>query len=230
MDLQALFDRGMQSADRGQYQEAIAAYEHFIDAVNNPASGVPASQRPQLIRSAAFNLAQVLNKAQRYDRALTVVDLGLAASPTDFGRAIALSAKGEALCGLGRVDEGRQAFDQAAEFHPVVGRLNSADSMTRLDDPEFWDLAEKQAQSVITSYQHMLDKDLRAEAQTVLGKVAARRGDMPKAREHFEAALRNHPDFTDARLQIRILDSQRATATPKAGGRKGFWARLFGSS
>jgi hypothetical protein len=40
-------------------------------------------------------------------------------------------------CGLGRVDEGRQAFDRAAEFHPVVGRLNSADSMTPLDDPEF---------------------------------------------------------------------------------------------
>jgi hypothetical protein len=61
-----------------------------------------------------------------------------------------------------------------------------------------------------------------------LGQVAARRGDMLKAREHFEAVLRDHSDFTDARLQIRTLDSQRATAVPKAGRRKGFWARRFG--
>jgi len=133
---------------------------------------VPAAQRPPLVRSAAFNLAQVFNKLKDYQRALTMVELGLAGSPTNVGRAIALAAKGEALCGLQRDMEGQAAFAEAVRAHPVIGRLNAADSMTRLGSAAYWRVADEWVSTVLSSFGHLLDHRLRTEATTIRREIA----------------------------------------------------------
>lgn len=225
MDLQSLFNQAAQSAERGQYREAANSYVTFLDAVQGPRSPAPSAQRPQLVRSAAFNLAQVYNKIGDFSQALRYVELGLSHSPTEFGRAIALAAKGEALCGLGRTADGQAAFNEAASAHPVVGRLNSADSMTRLGAEGFWRQAEEWVGLVLASFGPQLDGQRRAEVSVILGKVAARRGDIGQARAQFEKALTEYPDFEDAKLQLRLLTQPRGQGEEAKGG---LFSRLFG--
>ncbi len=215
MDLQSLFNQAAQSAERGQYQEAANSYVAFLDAV----------QGPQDVRSAAFNLAQVFNKLGDFSQALRYVELGLSHSPTEFGRAIALAAKGEALCGLGRTAEGKAAFNDAARAHPIVGRLNSADSMTRLETEEFWRQAEEWVDLVLASFGAQLDEQLRAEAVVITGKIAARRGNLDQARAQFEKALAEYPGFEAAKLQLRLLTQPRDQGEVSKGG---LFSRLFG--
>jgi tetratricopeptide (TPR) repeat protein len=172
MDLQSLFNKATRHAEHGENHEAAKAYEAFLESVQGPRSVVPAAQRPQLVRSAAFNLAQILNKLKDYQRALTMVELGLSCSPTEVGRAIALAAKGEALCGLKRDTEGQAAFAEAVRAHPVIGRLNAADSMTRLGSPAYVQLAAEWVHTVLSSFGHMLDDGLRAEAHAIRREIA----------------------------------------------------------
>jgi tetratricopeptide (TPR) repeat protein len=160
MNLQTLFKNGQHFAERGQYQEAAAAYETFLKHVTDP----------QLVRSAAFNLAQVRNQLRDYKEALRLADLGLSLAPSDFGRAIAMAARGEALCGLNRPVEGRAAFAQAVQAHPIVGRLNSADSIA-----ELLSMAEDLVTYITYSFGKQLQGNSRAEALTILGKIAAAR-------------------------------------------------------
>ncbi len=236
MDLQFHFERASKLAEQGDYEESVKSYRTFLDAVQGPRSEVPSAQQPQVVRSAAFNLAQVLNKLGDYENALRYVELGLACSPTAFGRAIACSAKGEALCGLGRDAEGQAAFDDAMQAHPVVGRLNSADSMTRLGSDRFLRQAEELVAHVERASGHALDRHLRAESLTILGKVAAKRGDHAGARGYFEKVLREYADASngcaDARLQLRLLQDvpvkwqcihcgKKLNAPPHMAGKKG---------
>lgn len=175
MDILALFERASAHAERGEYRESAQAYETFLEQVQGPRSPIPVQQRPQLVRSAAFNFAQVLNKLKEFAEALKWVELGMGLNPTDTGRAIALAAKGEALCGLNRETDGRTAFDQAALAHPIIGRLNSADSMTRLHSSVFLKQAEDWVAVVLASHGHQLNSSLRDEANAILRSIAARR-------------------------------------------------------
>lgn len=199
MNLQTLFKDGQNFAERGQYHESAAAYETFLKHVTDP----------QLVRSAAFNLAQVRNHLRDYEEALRLVDLGLSLSPTDFGRAIAMAARGEALCGLNRTDEGRAAFAQAVQAHSIVGRLNSADSMTRLDSTELLGMAEEWVVHVTCSFGKNLPGHFHSEALTILGKIAAARGDYAQASRQFGEVIKAYPAYEDAKLQLRRLQERQ---------------------
>jgi tetratricopeptide (TPR) repeat protein len=221
MDTQQQFELATSLAERGDFAAAARTYREMLQALQ--ASGVRDADQPQLIRSIAFNLSQALNRAGEHAAALAAVERGIALAPSAFGMAIALSAKGEALAALGRVEEGKLAFEQAAQSHPVVGRLNAADSMSRLDAREFWDLAEQRVKTVMASFSHLLTDDLRTEADKVMGKVALRRGEFDKARTAFTAALARHPNDQEAQRLLQEL-STAAKVPPK-----GLFAKLFGS-
>jgi tetratricopeptide (TPR) repeat protein len=168
MDLQAMFNRAVQLAERGEYRQAAEIYESLLEFVEGS---------PQVVRSIAFNLAQVLNKTGDYQRALELTEMGLSLSPTDVGIAIGQAARGEALCGLKRFEDGKAAFQQAAKAHPIIGRLNSADSMTRVGGEEYLDLAEQWVTKVTGDFGHMLNESLRAEVHTILSQISEKRGD-----------------------------------------------------
>jgi tetratricopeptide (TPR) repeat protein len=217
IDLQALFDKAFQHAERGENQEAARVYEAFLDAVQGPRSGVSPAQRPQLIRSAAFNLAQVLNKLKDYQKALAMVDLGLSHSPSEYGRAIALAARGEALCGLQRDTEGMMAFKEAMRAHPVVGRLNAADAMTRLGSTAYLQLADEWVNTVLSTLGHLLDDRLYDEAHGIrreivrlraqAGETSAATPPTPAASSTHEAQRHLHHALTAARQAATLAEA-----------------------
>jgi tetratricopeptide (TPR) repeat protein len=51
-----------------------------------------------------------------------------------------------------------------------------------------------------------------AEAHNNLGAAFAQRGELHKALEHFEAALRLRPDFADAKRNLERAQASRASA------------------
>lgn len=208
MNLQSLFNQAINHAECGEYQEAKLAYEKLLEIIENSRDSLSVTERFQIIRSVTFNLAQVFNKIGDYQKALEAVELGISYSPTNYGLAIAYSAKGEALCGLGQIAEGKKAFDNAVISHPVVGRLNSADSMTRLGGTQFLNLATEWIEVVVNSHTGMLNDDLYAEVWTIRGKIAARVGDYKKAKKYFEEALAVKPNYKDAELQIKLLSNK----------------------
>ncbi len=174
-DLESLFQRASRHAERDENEESAKAYEALLKEVQRPDLNLPAADRAKLFRSAVFNLAQVLNKLGNYQRALQYVTLGLTHGPTDVGKAIALAAKGEALCGLGREAEGKMAFAEAMQAHPIIGRLNAADSMARLGTPAFLQRAEELIEIVLSSFGNALPEKLFGEATSIRRIIVARR-------------------------------------------------------
>jgi len=172
MDFQSMANRAVQLAENGQYHEAAEIYQSLLDFAQSPAGG---GGSPQLVRSIAFNLAQVLNKSGNYQKALELTELGLSLSPSNVGRAIGQAARGEALCGLGRIEEAKAAFQEAASAHPIIGRLNSADSMSRVGGDDLCDLAEQWVTTVVGSYGNHLNDQLRAEVDAILSQVREKR-------------------------------------------------------
>jgi tetratricopeptide (TPR) repeat protein len=149
----------------------------------------------------------VLNKLGEFAQALERIEMAVANSPTATGWAIALAAQGEALCRLGRLTEGTQAFEAAIRAQPVIGSLNSADSMTRLKSSYFLEEAQRLVNDVLSRYNLQINPSLRAEAYTISGKIAVRRGDLRAAGDWFTQALKEDPGNADADLQVRLLRS-----------------------
>lgn len=203
--MQAMFRQAAQLAERGDYPDSIDTYERLAGVLRAAGSPVPSPELTQLLRSVCFNLAQVLNKRGKFQKALACADEGLRFLPTDVGRAIALSARGEALYGLGQPEEAIVAFREAVLAHPIIGRLNSADSMTRLGSDQLIALAEQWVEHVVNSFGSELKAQWWSEVDTIRGRIAAQRGDYATARVQFEAALRADPNCTDAKFQLRLL-------------------------
>ena len=187
MDLQKQLDSAVASAERGDYATAAQEYETVLKAMLINCAGLSSEELAKTVRSIAFNLAQVLNKLSRYQEALKNVEFGLAQAPTAYGIAIALAAKGEALYGLQRSVDGKKMFEEAARAHPIVGRLNSADSMVRLDLPELLALADEYVNTVVTVFGGQLNDSLRAEVESIRGRIAAKRK-LPQSSSECEAA------------------------------------------
>jgi tetratricopeptide (TPR) repeat protein len=200
-----LFIRANGLFKRGDYREAAKIYEQVVDEASISPSGFASGETDQFLRSACFNFAQVLNRLKEFERALGFVEQGLKLSPTPVGRAIALAAKGEALCGLNRDEEGTVAFEEAICAHPVVGRLNASDSMTRVESTKLLKLAEQWIDEVIQSYGSQFESSTQSEAATISGKIAARRGREARAREQFELALRLNSGNEEAKRELCLL-------------------------
>jgi len=213
MDVQELnnvFKWASQLAERGDLQASADSYETCLRIVQDSVIPWTPDALSKFVRSTAINLAQVLNKQGKSGQALERIDLAMANSPTPSGRALALSARGEALCGLGRMDEGTKAFEEAIRAQPILGCLNSADSMTRVESTSLLGEAQRLIDLVLSSYREQLDANFRAEAYTINGKIAARRAEFNRAQEWFAKALGELPEYADAKLQMRLL---RASAS-----------------
>ena len=209
IDIQSQFREASQLALRGDYREAANIYELLVTTMRSAGSPVQASDLQQLLRSACFNLAQVLNRLGEFKKALEYAQEGLGLAPTEVGRAIALSAKGEALYGLGRIDEATVAFREASLAHPITGRLNSADSMARLGSRQLLVIAEQWVEDVVKSFADRLRPQLWCEVETIRGRIAAHHGDYETAKLHFEGALRADPTSADAKVQLSLLTAKR---------------------
>src|ERR1035438_5620938 len=110
----------MQASERGEYREALELYERFLSWM--PTAEENAAESAQAIWSANFNMAMVLNKLGQFQRAVTTVQHGLALAPAGSDRARGLAAQGEALCAMGRPQQGMDSFLGAREADPLVGR------------------------------------------------------------------------------------------------------------
>jgi tetratricopeptide (TPR) repeat protein len=203
--IQTQLREAAQFTSLGGYRDSADGYERAAAALRSPDSRVQSSVKSQLLRSVCFNLAQVLNKCGEFDRALGNAEEGLRLSPTGFGRAIGLSAQGEALYGLGQRERALATFRQAVVAHPIVGRLNSADSMVRLGRGELLAVAEQWVEEVAKAFERELTAEWLSEVHTIRGRIAVRRGDYATARALFETALRIYPECADAKLQLRWL-------------------------
>jgi tetratricopeptide (TPR) repeat protein len=162
-----LFIRASELAKRGDYGEAAKIYEQVVNDASTPPSGFAPDDADQFLRSTCFNCAQVLNHLREFEKALAFLERGLKLSPTPEGRAIALAAKGEALCGLNRDKEGIAAFEEAVRSHPVVGRLNAADSMTRAESKKLLEIAREWVDEILQSYGSQLEPKSQSEAATI---------------------------------------------------------------
>ncbi|MBS1876646.1 MAG: hypothetical protein JSU00_25755 [Acidobacteria bacterium] len=187
--LPRLFERAADFAASGQYREAKDAYERAATGARSADSPLQSSELQQFLRSVDFSLAQVLNRLKDFQGALAAVDEGLSLSPTDLGRAIGLSAKGEALCSLSHPAEGLAAFAETVLAHPVAGRLNAADSMTGMGAEERVGRAEQWVEDVENSFGWQLSTQGKREVLTTRGKIAGKRRDYSAARRQFEVAL-----------------------------------------
>ena len=169
--LHDLFNEAQQAATLGRYTPAAIAYGRAASAVESGSLDTALGDRSQVLRSIRFNLAQVLNHLGQYQLALTSADAGLDLAPTPLGRAIGLAAKGEALCGLGRCNDGIDAFAEAVAAHPIVGRLNSADSMTRVYAKDLLPTASRLVDEV---EDEQLSAEQREEVRTIRRAIAER--------------------------------------------------------
>ena len=204
-EMNNLFSSALHSAERGDFESAEKKYEQCLRVAQHAAPPLAQSDLAKFVRSTAINLAQVLNKLEKFPEALAQIDLATLNSPTPTGWAIALAAKGEALCRLGRIKDGTQAFAEAVRAQPVIGSLNSADSMTRMKSTHFLEEAQRLIDHVLNSYGDQISPSLRAEAYTINGKIAVRRRDLSLAYQWFSRARREVPGYADAELQMQLL-------------------------
>lgn len=208
-ELSTLFRTALQLADQGELDASAEQYEQCLRTAQSSAVFWEPEALASFLRSAAINLAQVLNRQGRFEQALKKLDQAMAHSPTSVGRAIALAARGEALCGIGKIREGAEAFDEAVRAQSVVGSLNAADSMTRITSMDLLEDASRLVTQVLKRFSDQLSPTLRAEAYTIHGKIALREGHKTIAHEWFRKALAEQPDYADAQLHMRALEPNR---------------------
>ena len=126
-ELNSLFELASQSAVAGDLQASAQHYERCLEIARYSAVFWIPQELAKFERSAAINLAQVRNKQENLLRQSPESRRLWLKSPTSVGRAIASAAKGEALCGLGKINPGMEAFsDEAIWTQPIIGSLNSA--------------------------------------------------------------------------------------------------------
>lgn len=209
MTIQDIFQSAVDFAASGDDRRAAEAYRQFLDEVDDLRLRLPESERQSLRRAATFNLGQTLNRLEDYEQARKLITTELLDGATPFGRAVALAVRGEALCGLGQMREGKAAFLQAAQAHTIAGRLNSAEAMARLGGDELLAIADGWVELVAGTFGDQLTPQFRAEIETIKGKIAMRRGESSVARRHFEQALRIAPGDSEAKLQLSRLENPR---------------------
>jgi putative PEP-CTERM system TPR-repeat lipoprotein len=129
------------------------------------------------------------------NKAQAVLDETASASPT----ATVLSLRGEALLGLKRLDESRQAFDSALKLEP-----NNSDALSGLARHALLkndvDGAVRLAESAVSHNPADVDALLfRADLDKAMGKLDA-------ARVSYDKALQLNPDTAAAYLQKAYLD------------------------
>lgn len=109
---------GLVQLEQRRHPEAIASFSRALEL---------RSPYPE----ALINLSVVCNRTGEHELAISVCDLALAAAP---GNAPALLNRGMACKGLGRLDEAKQAFEQAGD-HPMA-RFNLGHTLLLENDLE----------------------------------------------------------------------------------------------
>ena len=157
------------------------------------AHSLSSPQRFTVARSRCLDLARSFNESGWHAEAMQLVDLGLSMDPTDRERAIGLAVKGEALCCIrdrGRLQNGvatspiqnathcdekaLRMFEASVAAEPIVGRLLSADSMTRCRSLGLLEVAEQWVDALIVSHGGELDGRMRTEVDDLKRRIRAR--------------------------------------------------------
>lgn len=105
-----LYSQSVDLAQAGKYQEALELSDQAL-----------ALNETSMVSVIQANRAGILVMLGRFDEAITAADASLARQGNlTTAHAIAWYNKGNALHSLGRIDEARTAFAQAAELDPTL--------------------------------------------------------------------------------------------------------------
>ncbi len=180
--VEAYILRGMESLKAGQAQDAVHDFQAALEypenlGVDRPVQDPPAARTYLLLTSAYEKLGDIQNAHKHLEEAVKIEVAG-----TEFRY-----HKGQALAKSGKIQEAKALFD---------GLL--ADGMAQLESGGsvdfFMKFGEKQARGV-----------QRAKAYYLAGLGALGNGDITRAKELFEDALKENPNHLWARMTLEDL-------------------------
>jgi tetratricopeptide (TPR) repeat protein/mono/diheme cytochrome c family protein len=148
--------------------------------------------------SAHFNLGAVLQTEGKFDEAIDNYHQALRGNPDNV---MALNSLGSALQSTGRPQEAIEHYRRALRLDPgyVNARYNLGNSLLMLGRGE-------EAISQLLQVVDALPED--ANVCNSLGSAFAMHGDLTRAVEFFERALRLNPSYADARENLEIVRAQ----------------------
>jgi len=183
----AWFNLGLARGQRGELQEARAAYERAIALMPNHLES-------------HVNLGMLLLDLGDAPGAVTVLE-----KATHFGggdeKARAYFSYGVALGRAGRRDDAMAAYMKAIEFRPdyLLPRYNQAQLLMADKTPERLDEAERILRQTIA-----LGPEF-APAFFLLGRLASARDRDEEALEHYERAVQHAPNFFKAAYNAALI-------------------------
>ena len=216
VDVYKKFDHAAELGNKGQYDEAIAAWKELV--ATNPddtrihnnlgaalalrgryVEAIPEYEKalelnPQY-HAIHNNLGRALLAAGRPDEAILSFEKGLQYYPES---AELHDHLGLALASRGRIDEAESEFDKALEINP-----NYADAHRNLDRA----LAMTgQLDQAIPHFEKAIEiNPLFAEAHSDLGRLLVVEGQYDQAMPHLEKALAVKPDLVEAHYYLGAL-------------------------
>ena len=175
VDMYKKFDRAFELGEKGQYQDAIAAWSELATA--NPDDARVHS-----------NLGTALARVGKFDEAIPQYEKALRLNPQFHAIHTTL---GQALIAVGRPDEAIQHFQKALQAYP-----ESADVHLSLGRA----LAMKdRLDQAMAEFQEAAKLDPRsAEAHNNIGRILASKGRLEEAIPYFQKAVEIDPDFAEA--------------------------------
>jgi tetratricopeptide (TPR) repeat protein len=219
-----LNNQGLLRREQGRLNEAEAL--HLASGKIRESIG----DRPGLGRVQNM-LAQVHAARGRFDESLGASDQALAiARETDdrFYEAVTLSSRGEALAGLHRWTEAREAFvDSAGIFEQLGNRAYVLQIELRLAAIDLEQGRARPAQErtdrALAAARDEAQPIAEVEALAMLGDIADRQGDRLAAASHYEAAIRTAraaghsgdvSQFTIRRATVLLADGNTLSVEP----------------
>ena len=174
--------RGKEALQAGQAQEAVRDLEAALEypknlGVDRPLQDPPAARTHLLIASAYEALGDAQNARAHLEEAAKI----------EVGGSEFRYHKGQALAKLGKTEEAKALFD--ALLTDGTAQLEKGGPVDF-----FMKFGQKQARGMQMAQAHHL---------AGLGALGA--GDVAKAKEHFEAALKENPNHLWARVQLNDL-------------------------
>ena len=161
--------------EAGEYSGAAHEYDDLIAYLEKERLENPSPDLDKEVRSMALNYAVFLNRHLRdYQKALAQADLGMRCSPTPYGVSVGTAARGEALMGMGEIEQASTAFATAVEAHPINAAINSAECLVRVGDARQMEMAASLLQQVEDRYANQLTDTWRSEIEVIRRGISIR--------------------------------------------------------
>jgi arylsulfatase A-like enzyme/Flp pilus assembly protein TadD len=177
----------------------------LMDAAERPGSGLPASQRIELLQRAVrldprnpllyYSLGSQLEKAGRYEEAMKLYRTAVA-NGVENGRLH--SRLGDLLVRAGKKKDAIPEYEKAAQLNPADAASQANLAIAYMQEGRLAD-AERTFKAVATL------EPSNATAQNGLGLIAVQRQDGDAARGYFEKAVELDPNLLEAQLNLGVL-------------------------